>query len=1041
MKSQNENNPTKTGNVEKPISKVSLLDLQKKYNEDSKRIFLSKSTAEHTQRPASQSEISPPHALLMQPKQHVLHAQQTVIHPQQHVLQPPTNQKPAIQHTVIQPPMSHTFLASSTNLNQFHNPIIHHVSQSGQGYFPQQLDSQPVYPSFSNMPPPLNISSSDNIFVTHNQMLPRMTVSQRATAQRNNSELNDEDDHSLAGTHYSGINIPSSSKYLKKPETLDVYNSNVFKTKSLNKKSHTAKDQIILKLSKQLQVYKNLASKYTPKDELEKIKDEELLLNEPANFKSLALVNVESDKSASNSSIGSDQNGKIDLKLNTLNYYADSNIFEDNFVFEKNWYINSLYKQTDEPIENKNKEFYKSLLKFPYVNNFQKEKATHYIGRLIYDDENSSKRTEDQVEQKNKEEDSLKHLLNSFTFDDEDCSDNCVENEVENETPSPYLAKIIQLLNTKLPKYKLLKFLKKFYFNELYISLPCFDITALEFFLKEVLVVDPITDAVTVKLEGTNIRDKIANIAIICLILKVSDMVIKHRNKTPIKDGISEKHLLKTAIILLTATDPENYQSEHVISGLSLVWSVCCFLPDSKYFFNFIAGNSTVKLAHYIYRISLKFELFDLGDKPELQNNALRYSHCEKIQIFVIKMIKIAKFSNGHTKELKDIDDESKTQKLFTAKYHCNNELDTLLITTSLKFVKFLTLLNDCYSILYSSNNGGVSLKQITRKLDILNNYVTKTCSFEQWCTPGLDFTTIGEDAIIVDKAVLTNTLYLDWICLHRATVLRIYHVLIMAVKDKFINENIVFDREIAVNHLFLSVSLSIGSVLMLEKYVKGQYKGFIVASETITIGKFVSMVFNKIILTLISFTIRVYVYRLYLYKLILNDKQYDHLRDLELTDLILKKISQVLFKTCKLYSKKYRFYYFKSFKFCLFLDFFQQLYNDGTLYNHLFQTNTKFDPDSPLPEYIVNHKLMRMVFEGDFLKLGTSITDLLNDVQVQEFLKEREETNTSSESILFDNMVTSDADVQNVFDDFSFASLFKDINFEYLDIFNKDFF
>ena len=1046
-------------------SNSNLLALQQQYNDESKRQFLQKT---------QQNPLKPQHQI--QSNQYI--QQQVPINPQQQ--QVPIVQQQQHPHLYQQPPpppqhLNNPYANPAPQLIPYQPQMVYPIQHINQNYI-SQIPPQHLYPNFPNNMNHMPINKMEKVGLSPNQMLPQMVnLSKKKPLSRINNNSRQKDISSSPTITDSDSNsfLDKTPKYVKVSKNIEKKDQ-----------SQVNKDKIISKLTKQLQFYKELANRYTPKNQLNEIVVPvgEISLKEESGSLTNELRRIGSEKSSSNiSSTGSEQNEKASLNIKNLEGSYRVNIFDDDYIIKTNWYINSLYhrKTEDDPgyekkKKLKNKKFLNSLLKYPYYNDFQKQKATSYVKMMIVDEE---KRTLEKAKKRNQTESINENIDNELEtknkqtkkFNEKNYSHNLrksmaffklhdyifntnefIEDEVDDElNQSLLLKKIISHINSKLPKYSQLNFLKDLYYKELYISLPCFDIETLENCLEEILIVDPKTEKVTIKLVGKNIKDKLANVIILLLITKMSSQTIKYSDKIPEEKNSTMDHFLEFGINLLLATDPENYISEHTISALCFLKTACFFSADFKFIFDFVTGNFIVELSNFIYQLALKFGLFDLKSNPDIMKDKLRLSHCEKLQLHIIKVAKLARISNSHLDFMKDVDMEVDIQKVFNTKYQCNNQLDSIVVECSLKNIELLTLINDCYSLFYTSNNPVLDLKQITERISTLNEFVSKTCSFEQWEKPGKNTFKISNGMLLVDRAILVNTLYFEFICIHRAALLRLYQVLEMAAKDQYIDDHTLFNKDMVVSHLFLSVTLSIGSVLMLEKYVKqNEYKGYIVSKEALLVGKCISAVFTKLLLTLVAFTVRTYIYRLHLYNSALNDKKKNYMNEINLADTVLGMISHILFKTCKLYSKKYRFTYYKSFKLCIFLDYFKEIYNDGSLYNHLFQTKKNFDTDTPLPENILNHKLMKMVFAGDFITtLLKGLFDILMQDQVQDFLKDKSDTRTSSTgSTDYENEQEEEKrrahdDDNFVFDSFSFEALFKNSNFDDFDFFDKDFF
>ncbi|OBA25382.1 hypothetical protein HANVADRAFT_3810, partial [Hanseniaspora valbyensis NRRL Y-1626] len=634
-------------------SNINLLALQQQYNDQSKRQFLQKT---------QQNPLSPQHQI--QSNQYI--QQQVPINPQQQQQVPIVQQQQHQQLPIAQQQHPLLYQQQPQHINNLYaNPapqlipyqpqMVYPIQHINQNYI-SQIPPQHLYPNFPNSINHMPINKMEKVGLSPNQMLPQMVnLSKKKPLSRinNNNNNNRQKDISSSPTI---IDSDSNSFLDKTPKYVKI-------SKNIEKKdqSQVNKDKIIAKLTKQLQFYKELANRYNPKNQLNEIVVPvgEISLKEESGTTTGELRRIGSEKSSSNiSSTGSEQNEKASLNIKNLEGSYRVNIFDDDHIIKNNWYINSLYhrKTEDDPgyekkKKLKNKKFFNRLLKYPYYNDFQKQKATSYVKMMIVDEEKrtlekAKKRNhadsfnehkENELEKKNKQKiineknyaHNLRKSMAFFKLHDYIFNTNeFIEDEVDDElNQSPLLKKIIFHINSKLPKYSQLNFLKDLYYKELYISLTCFDIEILENCLEEILIVDTKTDKVTIKLVGKNIKDKLANVIILLLITKMSSQTIKYIDKIPEEKNSTMDHFLEFGINIILATDPENYRSEHTISALCFLRTACFFSADFKFTFDFVTGDFIVELSNFIYQLALKFGLFNLKSNPDIMKDKSRLSH------------------------------------------------------------------------------------------------------------------------------------------------------------------------------------------------------------------------------------------------------------------------------------------------------------------------------------------------------------------------------------------------------------------------------
>ncbi|OBA24948.1 hypothetical protein HANVADRAFT_50491 [Hanseniaspora valbyensis NRRL Y-1626] len=200
--------------------------------------------------------------------------------------------------------------------------------------------------------------------------------------------------------------------------------------------------------------------------------------------------------------------------------------------------------------------------------------------------------------------------------------------------------------------------------------------------------------------------------------------------------------------------------------------------------------------------------------------------------------------------------------------------------------------------------------------------------------------------------------------------------------------------------HVNTSFKIAIDCVLMNSSYINKKYSPYLGLHESTSSNFVVLNMCSNMLLNLLQFVCKCFVFKAHLQMMIMNNKDYSPQLQVEmhLIDEMNSKTTKILFRAFKEYASKFRFYHYHSFKLCLFFDFFKQTYEDGTLFNVIFNTKLKHDPYSPLPKEICDHLLMRQYLKNYYyLDYFKEATFLLNKPEVTEYIKDCANVNCAS--------------------------------------------
>lgn len=839
------------------------------------------------------------------------------------------------------------------------------------------------------------------------------------------------------------------------------------------------KDAYITRLSRQLNFYKELAFKYSPPDEISFFPDEIKNTNDPIMLK--------------NGDAESRNNQNLILKFKKNSSDKDLYIFSDLYVFKNESFINMFFFDNKEidVITKRNPSFIepqtgtrhiasqkespdkaskslqpslrdlKKMVKDFIFNgrfdsDFQKMQGEKFIKRIC------------ETNSKNSSKDCyliFTQMYSSFQF--EGVKENTIEDVLYTDSQSPLLSKILGLVNDCLPSMARIKTLKSFYYLKNYTALPCFDLDVFESFCDSFLKSEFEGGIEKAKIvpKGKNIRNKMANVALLLLILKSSDMVYKshqssnkesqENTQTSTKfDEMEVSEFLTLAINILMTTNPLSQPSVHKISAFCQIWVDLGFLPDSRFSSDLVSGQPTDFLASFILNMSFVCGIFPLKNgqidsfikRNTKDTRAL--NHCKKISFFITQMIYAERLLKGSVFALLHFKSDLKEEDFFKlmADYKEKTAYDGYVAGLSLKRALFFKLTVDCYSL---CDGAFVNVAFLEEKMAVLTNFFLNHYDISKWKTP------TDADVIKVSKehgdnihtGFFNNIISFENNCFYKVNLLKIYHVLILALESSLVKERSAVNEKLLLKYCTLSYSSAVESALMLHKYSNKEYELYLGKTESLTAGRVLNLAYCRTIIILLQFVSKFFVYKVYLQKCIYNDEVDSQKIKEEYSTLkvILNKTSQLLFQASRLYSREYRFVYFQSFKMCLFLDFFKHLYEDNRLYSHMFDTVHVYEEDKPLPNDVAsNQKLFSILpLATDFSLMFSNIVHILSTKDVDDFLS-TPEIDQKNSSPIYSSHTKDQKSSENIgntnFDTFDYEEYLRDFNIADFPLFQSDF-
>ncbi|OBA29202.1 hypothetical protein HANVADRAFT_51107 [Hanseniaspora valbyensis NRRL Y-1626] len=824
------------------------------------------------------------------------------------------------------------------------------------------------------------------------------------------------------------------------------------------------KDSLILRLSKQLQFYKDLACKHTPKRELTLFANDLEEIDYALGVRTLkkgANIDLNSNNninSGNTSTTPLPSNSEPDVYLSMQKKCAplDVNIFSDAYLFKTDYYINTFLlkpKLNFQAGKTKDKNVTSNSIKeeeaVTIVANTQRQSSENenekdgFFQMRQSDSENNawlSKNSSDiklnEFIQSNSRDKDFKmcsfqkkqtrlfikrikesanrdrwkssssvysRMFDNFQF--EGITNNTVEDCVDPEKGmSPLLTKIIETVNKALPDYKTVTILKKFYYTDIFPDLPFLCIQEFENFLKECLFEDEKTGKAYIKLENERIKEKICFVAILLLIQGSSIFLIRMNKDSEVSKKMSYFPVfdaeISLPIKLIMSTNPLIEPSKIELYALLNVWVNYFFIPNPMYSPDIASAIPTDFMAKFVSNLAsnmgirpLNGEVDTLGiDEEDSENIESRTNLRKQLAIFTSGIVCIEEVLKGQAFNFKIVSKEKEAVEEYLKTIHMKEKdiYQTFVYNLSLTKVFILNLVKECNSIIASGENN-VNVTLLEKKLEYCQSVIQPKLDVKYFRSQDAnDYLTITSETKI-NKNVCINKLVFDINCFQKFSLLKIYNILVVISEEAYYAEQKEIAEPIFIKYVKLSLDLSIESILLLNDYITGKYGAYVDKAESITVGLAVTNLFSKVMTTFLQLISKFYVCKIYLQIKLVNENSTDAklINDNISVGIIIDKLSELLFLTLDLYSLKYRYYYFNSFKICLFFSYYKKIHENGTIFNHIFQSSHHYEPNGKIPDEIKEHFLIKRLTAGNsFMDSFEYILNLLNEDKVTDFLK-----------------------------------------------------
>ncbi|OBA24798.1 hypothetical protein HANVADRAFT_54291, partial [Hanseniaspora valbyensis NRRL Y-1626] len=671
----------------------------------------------------------------------------------------------------------------------------------------------------------------------------------------------------------------------------------------------------------------------------------------------------------------------LTFKDEKITKISNLDIFSDDELFSK---TNFLHFQSFNNINSKNDNnsdfdvlaFFTGLLNTNFNNNYQKKQTARFIQifkKIAFNIEETGE--QEKTEQAKNGSNSAWEIFLPFLFPGlESCS--MVEDEII-DTPSPYLSKIIEHVNKMLPSYSLMRKLKLFYYSEIYALTPCFEIPVFEDYIKKILRINIITDKITLNLEGTDIRNKIAYLSILFCILLISEAASeplisdgqKNKNNTEKEKEVLEGEqetlhdsLFNAAIKLAASCNPLEDPTLHKLSAISELWIILTFVPESVTQTNTDSKRNADLLTFFIMKMARtcginerSISLMTTDVKQLSMEDKSFINHCKKLVLSTaqisflqnnfskqtnipLKIENINKFQNflKETEKKKEADEDiiiiknketaenepSSSSSSFSSSYPKDifidntDILDDCMFRLAFKKLRLLTLIGQCYNIF----SGCVSLNELNEKISELDGFVEKNCNITTWKAA------TEKDVIILDNGVARlnlrtneNKLKFNSLCDFNISLLKMYQALIASFQKAIIRGQSHKYNSLYYEYHFKIFKVTFDSIVILNDYCRAKFEPFIGKLEFQHIASTTNKLFLRVLMTILEFISKIYTYKIYLHSLLFlhENEEEDELRkkNFEDCDKSLQFLLSIFMKNTSFYSKQYRFQYYDSFK------------------------------------------------------------------------------------------------------------------------------
>lgn len=762
-----------------------------------------------------------------------------------------------------------------------------------------------------------------------------------------------------------------------------------YDTLTQQKPKRPNKDALILRLSKQLEFYKDLACKYTPKDKLSLFSEETHSIDYALGSRTLKKVNiVQKDNAIVHPFTNEDDQYILQLKRNNDNFLYG--IFTDMYIFKSDDYVNTLFfkRNKTNSLDTKKDDisFITSLLSNQtFKSEFQKAQSLKFTQALNF---------ENSIMGKKEFYNPFTGFFNTFNFDN--VRENTIENVIENE-PSDLLRNIIHLLNNTLPSRSFIQKLKKEYFENLYPEFPFLDVDFFEHTLLNVLNFD--NERVFLHLGKNDIHNKICMIGLLFSILYLA--YLNENNNVDFDNDIIDQYL-EIAMKLLLSTDVLCNPTEHKFSLLCQIWVCLTITPQSKFSEDITKRTPTGSLVGVITSVAsdLKIGLdSDLDERAERVPSGLGIFRKKLSLAYTIITLIEGILKNGAKENNKfpNLSFNDQTTQLYST-----NELEN-------EFFKFAALRNHLYKLIYDvmtmftktrSNESNDYVEHVD--LSLLRHKITKLFQFVDEAFPFNKMTKVstGNEMLYfpsslrtysVNKALVKNMYTINCWITSRAVISRVYHVVMVSCEHwAFEGFNSTANKWF-MYFIIESLKHSMDLLVTIRKIHNKEYKDYLAGVQTLFLEYIVLYSYSKAFVVLLQFVGKCFVFKIYLQRMVLNEG--DNSTKLKVEMHLIKEMrdvsSSVLFEALHEYSNLYRFKRYKCFKLCLFFDFFRQIYKDDTLFNTMFETNDRYDPNAPLSDEVCNSYLMRDFLKFyDYLDHLKTMTEYFRTDSIQDYLK-----------------------------------------------------
>lgn len=720
------------------------------------------------------------------------------------------------------------------------------------------------------------------------------------------------------------------------------------------------KDSLILRLSSQVDYYKKICKQFVPDSEFRDFNTELINIDYALGSRTLKKHNtiVTTDKNNTNDII-------IQYKFNT----GSDTLLSLKYCLKNDKGFNQVFLNNKDGIKHTGTSVsnFSSSVHYKKISSHQKvqfEKFNQYIQSNHRVNDPSQKELVDKT-------------FKFFHYDYHNEELDIVEDEVVGE-PSQLLNNLMEDIQKILPSYTDMNYLINVYINNFHSEAPLITFDDIKKFINENIVRGN-DDECIIKPLRTNIRDSLCYYAIIFIIFGISNVSLKLKTfftndeAFSFSNDIDPNKLAIMAMQLIKCSKVYLEPNITKLTGFLYVWLNFCYLPNANTYANINDGSPTRILTNVLLVLCDNINLYALNhDNP---NIGLTDDPTEALRnYFILRFSLITSIDDIYNQKCVSFKfDETQRQRLLQYCYKNNPLTNNSPISQDVSNIYNLYLaklimmyhIQDCYSLI-SKLSGTINLTHFENRLNFMLEYYNRELSLNYMKTPNtrsIIFETYTPN-IKIDQHVAINKILFEIKLIKSISELKMYSFLIMVLETNQIEKYW--------EYFFRLVNKIVDTLLMLNDLVVGNYQKYLGDLESIFMSKNCERLFDQLLFS----TLQV------LSRMILNSNGLEG---------VIGTMFKALMKALALYTKKYRFIHYRSFKYCLFVENILIKYTNGE-YNLNQQDGQQAMDVGKLHDILAQRKLLDVIHGDEFeldVEYMSSVRESVNicDLFTEEFM------------------------------------------------------